>query len=313
MKVGFLTACLHKVELPNLVRWAGQNGFGAIEIDAGLPAAASAQGGTRPGAQSCCFGGSINAEGVTEENTRELLNLARESGVALSCLTFCSNMLDSDLEARETRVKHLLKVIEAAALLDVDVVSCFVGRHPTKDTEGNLREFRDVFEGIMTVAADKGVRIAIENCPMVGWQFEGLPGNIAYSPVIWRQMFEVFPDMGLNFDPSHLVWMGVDHLKAAAEFAEHIFHVHAKDTEVMESALADRGFLPPSQPRWWRYRIPGFGVIDWAKLVSVLAEGGYDGPLSIEHEDPVWRGDEEKVKQGLLLGRKHLEQFTALA
>jgi sugar phosphate isomerase/epimerase len=300
MKIGFLTACLRKIELPDLVKWAGQNGFRALELDAGM----------LENATGAYQGGSLHAEGVTKESAESLLKVMAESKVEISCLTFCHNMLDADLAAREKRIEHLLRVIHAAAILDVDVVSCFVGRNATKDTEQNYGDFQEVFGKIMPVAADSGVRIAVENCPMVGWQIEGLAGNIAYSPVIWKRMFDIFPDMGLNFDPSHLVWMGVDYSKAAKDFAKHIFHVHAKDTEVFEPVLADRGILPPTQPRWWRYRAPGYGVIDWAKFASVLTECGYDGPLSIEHEDPVWRGDDERVKRGLVLGRKHLEQFV---
>jgi len=191
----------------------------------------------------------------------------------------------------------------------VDVVSCFVGRDKTKDLEGNYGVFKEVFAPIMSAAASSGVRIAVENCPG-DWLYEGLVGNVAHSPLVWRRLFEIYPDIGLNFDPSHLVWQGIDHCKAAAEFARRIYHVHAKDTEIFESVLADRGILAPRKPRWWRYRVPGFGVIDWARFVSVLAEGGYNGPLSIEQEDPVWRGSEDRVKEGLLLGRKHLEELV---
>lgn len=300
MRLGFYTACLSDIPLPDVFRWARENGFAALEIDAGL----------RADAQGPYKGASVHAEGITPQNADDLLKLARDNSIAISCLTYCDNMLDNDLAAREKRVQHLLKVIQAAALLDVDVVSCFVGRDKTKDIEGNYGVFKDVFAPVMAAAASSGVRIAVENCPG-DWMYEGLPGNIAYSPLIWRRLFEIFPDMGLNFDPSHLVWIGVDWCKAAAEFAPHIYHVHAKDTEILQSVLADRSILPPRQPRWWRYRVPGFGVIDWARFISVLTEGGYDGPLSIEQEDPVWRGDEARVKQGLVLGRKHLEKFVA--
>ena len=300
MKIGFLTSCLRNVDLPELIRWAGGNGFGAVEIRV-VPQEKSG---------SAYMGGALNPAGVTRESAQELEKVAEESSVSISCLTYCVNQLDPDVEKREAQRGHLLRVIDAAALMDVDVVSCFVGRNPEKDTEGNLVEFGEVFGKIMNAAADKGVRIAVENCPMVGWQVEGLAGNIAYSPPIWRKMFEIFPEMGLNYDPSHLVWMGIDHVKAVAEFADRIYHVHAKDTEIMEGVLADRGILAPSRPHWRRYRAPGYGVIDWAKFISVLVENGYDNVLSIEHEDPVFGGDEAMIRRGLILGRKHLAQFV---
>jgi len=298
MKIGFLTACLRKVPLLDLIRWAGENGFRALELDSGMVE------GEGP-----WVGATLQVHGLTREHAQQIKSAASTAGVEISCLTFCHNMLDPDENARQKRIQHLECVIEAAALLDVDNVSCFVGRDPTRTIEQNLEIFRTVFAGLTRKAADAGVRLALENWPGVGWQFEGLIGNIACCPVIWRRLFEIYPDMGLNFDPSHLVWQGIDHLAAIREFHRHIYHVHAKDTEVLDAKLRDSGILL-LRPSWFRYRIPGFGEVKWAEFISTLAEIGYDGAISIEHEDPVWRGDEEKVKRGLILGRKHLEQYV---
>lgn len=302
MKIGFLTACLRNVPLADLMKWAGENGFGALEVWAGAPEDSDA-----PTVGAC-----INARRLDAAAAESLRRAAEEAHVEISCLTWCVNQLDPDPERRQANRDGLIRILGAAALLDVDVVSCFVGRNHQKTVEGSLEDFREVFSPIMDAAADKGVRIAIENWPGIGWGAkpplgdEHAPGNIAYSPPIWRRMFEIFPEIGLNYDPSHLVWQGIDYLKPVAEFGKHIYHVHAKDTEVLEAVLADRGILPPAKPRWWRYRAPGFGVVEWPRFVSALAEVGYDGPLSIEHEDPVFSGDEDRVKRGLLLGRNTL-------
>jgi sugar phosphate isomerase/epimerase len=148
----------------------------------------------------------------------------------------------------------------------------------------------------------------IENCPMVGWQFENLAGNIAHTPDMWSKIFDVLSDfsIGLNYDPSHLLWLGIDYVGMVAEFADRIWHTHAKDTEIIEAACERNGIYGKG---WWRHRMPGMGEIDWGCFISALGEHGYDGVLSIEHEDPVWHGTTEKSKQGLVLARRHLAQF----
>jgi len=157
----------------------------------------------------------------------------------------------------------------------------------------------------------------IENCPMESWLQFGLPGNFAYSPELWSALFNEVPaeNFGLNFDPSHLYWLGIDYIQAVKYYSKKIFHAHAKDTEIIPEGKFRYGIFgrqidpQPWKSGWWRYRIPGLGEIDWQKFISTLQEYGYDYVLSIEHEDPVWEGTEEKVKSGLQMGLKHLRQF----
>jgi sugar phosphate isomerase/epimerase len=300
MRVGFLTACLRNVALPEVFRWAGEVGFSALEVWA-----VSAEN-----EKSLHLGGALNASCVTKRSAAEVLGWAEESGARISCLTQCTNLWDADEGLRAELLNDFKQVIQAAAHLGVSTVSGFVGRHPKLTIAGNVDLFAKVFRPLLRYAAGRGVRIAIENCPMPGWQFEGLAGNIAYSPWVWDMLYERLPDdnFGLNFDPSHLYWLGVDYLAAVEDYADRIFHVHAKDTEIDEAALAHKGSLLGGG--WWRYRIPGMGELDWAKFISRLYEMGYDGALSIEHEDPVWGGPEEKVKEGLVIGGRFLKQFV---
>ena len=89
-----------------------------------------------------------------------------------------------------------------------------------------------------------------------------------------------------------------------------------KDTEILSAGKYKYGLFGrqidpvPWKSGWWRYRMPGLGEINWQKFISVLQEHGYDNVLSIEHEDPVWEGSEEKIKAGLTLGFKHLSRFV---
>ncbi|MGI6208932.1 MAG: sugar phosphate isomerase/epimerase family protein [Anaerolineae bacterium] len=299
MKIGFLTACLRGVKLEDIVTWAGANGFQTLELTA-TPIA--------PGRPADNV---LDVANLNREKADALKELCTRSGIEISCLTYCDNNLAADPEKRAQVHGHLRKVIDAANLLGVREVSTFVGRNHLTTIEENIEEAVPVFRELLAYAADRGVRLGIENWPGFNVQFEGLIGNIFMSPAIWEPLFEALPvdNFGLNFDPSHLYWQGIDYIQATKDFSERIFHVHTKDTEVFDDVVQRAGMFLPRH-RWWRYRIPGMGAIDWPGFISALTEYGYDGPLSTEHEDPVWSGSEEKVKQGLLLAKKYLSTYV---
>jgi sugar phosphate isomerase/epimerase len=306
MKLGFLTACLPGVRLDELVRWASASGFQTLEL-AAWPVDATRDYQARQ----------IDAARFTKEDAARVKELFRTSGMSISAMAYYDNNLDPDLVQRDAHIAHLKKVIQVASMLGVDLVGTFVGARPDKLPGENMKEIGKVFREIVAYGEDHGVRLMIENCPMENWQRFGLPGNFAYSPELWDALFTEVPSksFGLNFDPSHLYWLGIDYLKAARSYASKIFHAHAKDTQLLDEGRDRYGIFGrqidpiPWKSGWWRYRMPGMGDIDWGKFISTLQEAGYDNVLSIEHEDPVWEGSEEKVKDGLLLGRKHLAQF----
>ena len=307
MKLGFLTACLPRVGMEDLLHWASKQGFRAIEL-AAWPVKSTRDYQARQ----------IDVATFTRRDADRLKDLLMELGLEISAMAYYDNNLDPDLRKRKFYHTHLKKVIDAAALLDVGLVGTFVGGRPDRLPAENMKEIGKIFRGIVRYAEDRGVRIMIENCPMDGWQRFGLPGNFAYSPELWDALFHEVPgeNFGLNFDPSHLYWLGIDYLRAAKEYGHKIFHAHAKDTEILPDGVYRHGIFSkqvnptPWKSGWWRYRIPGLGAIDWKKLIATLQEAGYDKVLSIEHEDPVWEGSEEKVKQGLAIGLKHLSQFV---
>jgi sugar phosphate isomerase/epimerase len=155
------------------------------------------------------------------------------------------------------------------------------------------------------------VRLVVENCPMEGWHPDGYPANLAYSPELWEWMFSL--GLYLNYDPSHLVWLGIDPVAALRPYVDRVLHVQAKDTE-LDLAARDRFGIygrmrdkrSPWDTGWWRYRVPGRGQVDWRAVVDALDEGGFDGVVSVEHEDPVWSGDEERIEHGLEIARTTL-------
>ena len=307
MKLGFLTACLPDTSLEDLVKFASGQGFKTLEL-AAWPVDSSRDYQARQ----------IDAAKFNKSEASRVKDLFAENDLQISAMAYYDNNLHPDLEQRKKYIKHLKKVIDTAQLLGVELVGTFVGSRPDKTPNENIKEIGKVFRDILKYAGDRGVKIMIENCPMENWVKFGLPGNYAYSPELWDALFNELPDknFGLNYDPSHLYWLGIDYLQAAEDYAEKIFHAHAKDTEILAEGeykygLFGRQIDPiPWKSGWWRYRMPGLGDINWQKFISVLQENGYDYVLSIEHEDPIWEGSEEKIKTGLKLGYKYLSQFV---
>lgn len=300
MHIGFLTNCLRERELPDIITWAGANGFGSLEL------ACWPRDPDKPDP-------SLDVVNFDQQKADDLLALARANKITFSCLTYCCNTIDGDSAKRGEYVHHLTRVIDAAQLLGVNTISAFVGRDPNKTQQQNFDEMVVVFGLLLDYASARGVRIAIENCPMPGWQFEGLPGNLAYSPNIWDEMFARLPNenFGLNLDPSHLVWLGVDSFQAVEKYASRIFHTHAKDTRIDYAKRDYYSIENAGWNTWWQYRLPGNGEMDWKRWAQALRANGYDGALSIEHEDPDYEHTEELVKEGLLIGKKNLSEAIA--
>jgi sugar phosphate isomerase/epimerase len=154
---------------------------------------------------------------------------------------------------------------------------------------------------------------------MEGWHPDGYPANLAYSPQLWDWMAGL--GLWLNLDPSHLQWLGIDPVAVVAPYADRVLHVQAKDVEVVAEDRNRYGVFgnavgraaDPWASGWWRYRLPGSGQVDWRGFLGALADAGFDGVVSVEHEDPVWTGSVERVTHGLELARDHLSPLLASA
>jgi len=226
--------------------------------------------------------------------------------------------LDYDPATRKEGVKRACEIIDFCAARNISTIMA-QSVTPSDDSAKNFEAFKDTYPEIVSYAADKGVTVVVENCPHGGCA-------IGYSPEWWRKMFETIPseNFGLCFDPSHLVWLGIDYIKALKEFAKHIKYVHAKDTELLPEGRYEYGILgrqfdesgskPPwFRSGWWRYRIPGAGLVNWKTFFDALKEIGYDGAVSLEHEDPEYEGSPEKAREGLKKGVNFLKALIARA
>jgi len=275
MNVGMLTAPFGREKLATVLDFAADEGIPALEIIAG------------PGSNH------IDPAQLTAAKVRSIRDAVEGRGLTISSLAYYTNTADP-ANARNIQA-HAKKCIDTAVKLGVPTV-CMLAGMPV-DGMSKIETIRKVlpkaFKPILAHAAKKGVNIALENYFATCLQ----------GPDTFECLFETIPDdhFGLNYDPSHLVHQQCDHLLPVSMFAKRIFHTHAKDTLVDKAKLAKVGVYAPG---WWRYVIPGFGNIDWGEYISHLRMNGYDGVLSIEHEDGA-QGREE----GFMRGARHLEQF----
>lgn len=251
----------------------------------------------------------IDVSNFTQADAERIKGLLRKYGVRISSLGYYPNPLTPDADERAIYVEHIRKLIAASAMLDVNIVTTFVGRDPSRSIEDQWGEFEDTWKPLIAFAEQQGVLVGIENCPML-FSLDEWPGgkNLAISPEVWRRMFAAIPSAqwGLNFDPSHLVFQQIDYLRALREFGNRLVHVHAKDTRVDPDLLYDRGILGL---KWHKPKLPGLGDVNWSAFFSVLNDVGYTGDVAIEVEDRAYEGSLDDVIRSIQQSKHYLSQF----
>ena len=303
MKLGFVSAILDGWTFEEMIGVASQLDFQCVEA-ACWP---------RGKAERRYAGIShIDVDNLSDENAASILNVCAKKGIEISALAFYPNPMDGDLEKREASIEHLIKVIAASARLGVNRVTTFVGRDQSKTVEENLDLFKSIWPPIIRYAEQHGVKVAIENCPMLFGR-EQWPGgqNLATTPRIWREMFEIIPSeyFGINYDPSHFVWQRMDYVQPLYEFKDKIFHVHFKDIKLYPEKLNDVGIM--AYPlEYMSPKLPGLGDVNWSRFVSALTDIGYDGFACIEVEDRAFEGSREKILDSLRISRRYMSQFV---
>lgn len=303
MKLGLFTAAFPGKTLEEVASWASANGFEALEI-ACWPA----------GKAERRYAGvnTIDVADLDQRKAQQICDTLEKQGLSISSLGYYPNPLHPDSDHRNQVIDHLKKVIRAAEMLGVPIVGTFTGRDKNKTVEANLEDYASIWPPIVQYARDHGIKIAIENCPML-FSNDEWPGgnNLAASPAIWRQMWEIIPDdnFGLNLDPSHLILQMIDYIRVVREFKDRIFHVHAKDLAIDREGLYQNGVL--SQGMGWQVpRLPGLGDVDWGRFLSSLYQVGYDDVVSIEHEDRAFEANEDLIKRGFLIARDVLRPYV---
>jgi sugar phosphate isomerase/epimerase len=303
MKLGFLTAPFPEMPLLEVADWASSTGFEILEI-ACWP---KSKGPSRRYAGTA----HVDVSALSASEAKDIRAALQEKRLSISALGYYPNPLHPDHVHRQAVIDHLKRVIVAAGQMDVGLVNTFCGGDAAQTVDANWQEAMKVWPEIIAYARDHGVRLAFENCPMI-FSNDEWPGghNIAYSPLVWRRVLDAWGgDVGMNYDPSHLVWQMINQERFIREFGPHIVHAHAKDLMIDREGLYERGILSAGIG-WQIPRMPGLGEVDWTVFFSALYRAGYDGPVVIEHEDRRFEGSDEAIKRGLLLARDVLRPFV---
>uniref|UniRef100_A0A7C1FI30 Sugar phosphate isomerase/epimerase n=1 Tax=Caldilinea aerophila TaxID=133453 RepID=A0A7C1FI30_9CHLR len=305
MKLGFVSAILPDLSLEEVVAFAAETGYGCVELMCWPKGKAERRyaGVTH-----------IDVVGFTAEDAARINDLMAQYNVSISGLGYYPNPLAPDEAEAQVYVEHIKAVIKAANLLGVEVVNTFIGRDWTKSVDENWPRFLSTWKPLIAFAEDNGVKIAIENCPMLFTRDEWPGGkNLAHSPAIWRRMFEDIPskNFGLNYDPSHMIWQHMDYLAPLREFKERLFHIHAKDARIDRHKLDQVGIL--AFPNHYHTpKLPGLGDVDWGKFFSVLTDVGYTGPVAVEVEDRAYEGSLALRKASLTQSLAYLRQYLTV-
>jgi sugar phosphate isomerase/epimerase len=302
MQLGFVSAILADLTLEEVLAFAALEGFDCVEVMCWPPGGADRRyaGVTH-----------VDVTRLDETEAGRIRALVRKYDVAISGLGYYPNPLDPNPEHRRVYIDHLKKVISAGPRLDVRIVNTFIGRDPARSVEANWPLLTEVWPDLVQHAEAEGVNLGIENCPMLFSRDEWPGGkNLAVSPAIWQAIFEAIPSphLGLNFDPSHLVWQHIDYVRCVRDFGKRIFHVHAKDTRIDPDRLYAHGILGLG---WHTAKIPGLGDVNWGALLSALTDVGYQGAVCIEVEDRAFEGSLEDRKRSLRQSKRFLEQFVS--
>lgn len=302
MQLGFVSAILPEQSLEEVFSIASDIGYDCVELMCWPRGKAERRYAGVTHVEVTDFG---------EAQAQEVLKLSEQYGVAISGLGYYPNPLVADREEGQVYIDHIKKVIAAAALLGVNQMNTFVGRDHQKSVADNWPRFLEVWPEIIRYAEEKGVRVGIENCPMIFTDDEWPGGkNLATTPEIWRKMYAAIDSdhFGLNYDPSHLIWQHMDYLAPMRDFSHKLFHVHAKDVRVDQHQLDQVGIMaPPNQ--WHEPKLPGLGAVDWGQFFSILSSAGYKGPVCVEVEDRAYEGSLERRIAALRQSHTYLRQF----
>ena len=304
MKFGLLTAILDGWTLEEVVEIASDMGFKCLEV-ACWPA----------GKAERRYAGvsHIDCERVCEDDAYAayVKELVASKGLEISSLAFYPNVLDANQEKANAAIEHLKAVICASAKLGVGMVTTFIGKDQYKTLEENIELFKAVWPGLIALAEEKGVKVAIENCPML-FGADQWPGgqNLMCTPAIYRKLFEIIPspNFGLNFDPSHYVWQGLDYLKTVYDFSDRIFHIHFKDIKLYPDKLKECGVMAYHLD-YMSPKIPGLGDVNWGAFISALNDIRFNGCAVIEVEDKAFESCREDILNSVRLSKRYLDNY----
>lgn len=302
MQLGFVSAILPELSLAEVANVARETGFDCVELMCWPVSKAERRyaGVTH-----------VDVTDFTSAKANDVRRVMADAQVEISALGYYPNPLAPSREESDLAVSHLRRVIQAAALLGLKTVNTFIGRDWTKSVDDNWPRLLEIWKPLVQFAEGNGIRIGIEHCPMLFSRDEWPGGkNIAASPKIWRRLFADIgsANLGLNYDPSHMIWQHMDYLRPLREFKDRLFHVHAKDVRLDRERLDDVGILAhPSE--YHTPKLPGLGDVNWGQFFSVLTDTGYRGPVCVEVEDRAYEDSLDARKMSLRQSHTFLRNY----
>lgn len=306
LDLGFVSAILAESEFDEVIKFAAKNQFSCVEIMCW----------PTDNADKRRYAGvtHIDVDDLDNKKVKSIHQTLKKHDVYISGLGYYPNPLDPDKEKSEFYIEHIKKVIKAAAKLEIPVINTFIGRNPEKNVTENLKLFEYHWQPIVKVAEENNVKIGIENCPMLFTNDEWPGGkNLATTPAIWDKMFEIIPSpiLGLNYDPSHLIWQMMDEVAPIYSYKERLHHIHLKDAKVYKDKLNRVGIMA-TPLEYHSPKLPGLGDVRWRDFFSALTSVKYRGAVCIEVEDKAYEGSEADVHKAILTSRNYLSQFLVL-
>lgn len=230
------------------------------------------------------------------ETAKRVREIVDENNVVISALSVFGNPLTGAGNNADT-LASWERAIDHAHLFGANIVSGFTGRLTDQPIDQSIPKFKEVFGELTRRAADRGVRIAFENCDMGGnWQTGDW--NIAHNPTAWEMMFNAVPEdnIGLEWEPCHQMVSLIDPIPQLRKWAPKVFHVHGKDATIAWDIVKQHGVHGPHEFVW--HRTPGFGDSNWADIITILRQHGYQGTIDIEGwHDPVYKDELEMTGQ----------------
>jgi sugar phosphate isomerase/epimerase len=305
LDLGFVSAILAEASFEEVIRFAGAQHFKCVEIMCWPKGKAERRyaGVTH-----------IDVDNLDEEEVGKINAILQANGVYISGLGYYPNPLIGHEDQAAIFIAHIQKVIRAAARLGIPVVNTFIGRDPALTFEENFQRFLQRWPAILQTAEKHNIKIGIENCPMYFTQDEWPGGkNLATTPVVWERMFDAFstPLLGLNYDPSHMIWQMMDPYQPIYQFKDRLHHIHLKDAKLHPEKLNRVGIL--AHPlEYHSPKLPGLGDVNWRHFFAALTDVRYRGPVCIEVEDKAYEGSLEDQKTAILTSRNYLQQFLAI-
>ncbi len=255
----------------------------------------------------------MDANKLTDAQVANIKQTLTKYQMNVSALQASQDHINPDPDRRKADNDYFVKLIELAGRLGIPYIGTSSGKNVAKPFEQQV-------DDIVRVYTERYFAACEANKVRILW--EPYPGgaNIAINPVGFEALFKGFkdsPHVGLQYDPSHLVWQMMDPIQTARDFVDKIYDVHLKDTEVRWDVLRKVGINPINKAQWWLYRLPGLGSINWSEFFTVLQRSGYQGAMSLEHEDPLYGSPNRPgpdftpdYAMGFKMAHKYLRQYV---